>query len=237
MLVDDVEGLETPDLESGQEAEQSVDEFDSLSAEVEKVKETAEDATLGNISQAVSAISASFSAMREQISTAFTTLEGSRPRRRAEDGLRGGRLLQRAADELDPDAHRRSRPGRPRPGTRSTRPPASPCRAGPTELGAHAGEEQRHREEDDGERSSRPAGCRAAPGPTEPRPRRRGARPRPPRRACTAGERTAWVPRHSTRAVSSRSTRRTPAELLAKARAVEALQLGPRPERRRRPTG
>ena len=61
---------------------------DSLSAEVEKVKETAEDATLGNISQAVSAISASFSAMRQQISTAFTELEGL-DRRRAEDGLRG----------------------------------------------------------------------------------------------------------------------------------------------------
>jgi hypothetical protein len=79
-LVDDVEDLETPDLESGQEAEQSVDELsDSLSAEVEKVKETAENATLGNISQAVSAISASFSAMREQISTAFTELEGLDP--------------------------------------------------------------------------------------------------------------------------------------------------------------
>jgi hypothetical protein len=79
-LVDDVEDLETPDLEAGQEAEQSVDELsDSLSAEVEKVKETAENATLGNISQAVSAISASFSAMRQQISTAFTELEGLDP--------------------------------------------------------------------------------------------------------------------------------------------------------------
>jgi hypothetical protein len=79
-LVDDVGNLETPDLESGQEAEQSVDELsDSLSAEVEKVKETAENATLGNISQAVSAISASFSAMRQQISAAFTELEGLDP--------------------------------------------------------------------------------------------------------------------------------------------------------------
>ena len=79
-LVDDVEDLETPDLESGQEAEQSVDELsDSLSAEVEKVKETAENATLGNISQSVSAISASFTTMREQISTEFTKLEGLDP--------------------------------------------------------------------------------------------------------------------------------------------------------------
>jgi hypothetical protein len=79
-LVDDVGNLETPDLESGQEAEQSVDELsDSLSAEVEKVKETAENATLGNISQAVSAISTSFSAMRQQISAAFTELEGLDP--------------------------------------------------------------------------------------------------------------------------------------------------------------
>jgi hypothetical protein len=79
-LVDDVEGLETPDLEAGQEAEQSVDELsDSLSAEVEKVKETAENATLGNISESVSAISASFSAMKQQISTAFTELEGLDP--------------------------------------------------------------------------------------------------------------------------------------------------------------
>ena len=79
-LVDDVEGLETPDLEAGQEAEQSVDELsDSLSAEVEKVKETAENATLANISESVSAISASFSAMKQQISTAFTKLEGLDP--------------------------------------------------------------------------------------------------------------------------------------------------------------
>lgn len=79
-LTDDVGDLETPDLESGQEAEQSVDELsDSLSAEVEKVKETAENATLGNLSQSVSAISASFSAMREQISAAFTELEGLDP--------------------------------------------------------------------------------------------------------------------------------------------------------------
>jgi hypothetical protein len=79
-LVDDVEDLETPDLEAGQEAEQSVDELsDSLSAEVEKVKETAENATLGNISESVSAISASFSAMKQQISTAFTELEGLDP--------------------------------------------------------------------------------------------------------------------------------------------------------------
>lgn len=79
-LVDDVGDLETPDLESGQEAEQSVDELsDSLSSEVEKVKETAENATLGNISQSVSAISASFTAMKGQISAAFTTLEGLDP--------------------------------------------------------------------------------------------------------------------------------------------------------------
>ena len=79
-LTDDVEGLETPDLESGQEAEQSVDELsDSLSAEVESVKEPAESATLANISQSVSAISASFTAMRAQISTAFTELEGLDP--------------------------------------------------------------------------------------------------------------------------------------------------------------
>ena len=79
-LVDDVEGLETPDLESGQQAEESVDELsDSLSAEVEKVKETAEGTTLGNISQSVSAISESFSAMQQQISAAFTELEGLDP--------------------------------------------------------------------------------------------------------------------------------------------------------------
>ena len=79
-LVDDVEGLETPDLEAGQEAEQSVDELsDSLNAEVEKVKETAENATLANISESVSAISASFSTMKEQISTEFTKLEGLDP--------------------------------------------------------------------------------------------------------------------------------------------------------------
>jgi len=79
-LADDVEGLETPELESGQQAEESVDELsDSLSAEVEKVKETAENATLGNISQAVSAISASFASMSQQISTAFTQLEGLDP--------------------------------------------------------------------------------------------------------------------------------------------------------------
>jgi hypothetical protein len=79
-LTDDVGDLETPDLESGQEAEQSVDELsDSLSSEVEKVKETAENATLGNISQSVSAISASFSTMRQQISAAFTQLEGLDP--------------------------------------------------------------------------------------------------------------------------------------------------------------
>jgi uncharacterized phage infection (PIP) family protein YhgE len=79
-LVDDVEDLETPDLEAGQEAEQSVDELsDSLSAEVEKVKETAENATLGTISEAVTAISASFAAMSQQISTAFTELEGLDP--------------------------------------------------------------------------------------------------------------------------------------------------------------
>jgi hypothetical protein len=79
-LVDDVEGLERPDLESGQQAEASVDELsDSLSSEVEKVKETAENATLGNLSQSVSAISASFSAMGQQISTAFRELEGLDP--------------------------------------------------------------------------------------------------------------------------------------------------------------
>jgi hypothetical protein len=79
-LVDDVEDLETPDLEAGQEAEQSVDELsDSLSAEVEKVKETAENATLGNISESVTAISQSFTAMRQQISAAFTELEGLDP--------------------------------------------------------------------------------------------------------------------------------------------------------------
>ena len=69
-----------PDLEAGQQAEQSVDELsDSLNAEVEKVKETAEGASLGNISETVSAISASFAAMSEQISTAFTELEGLDP--------------------------------------------------------------------------------------------------------------------------------------------------------------
>jgi hypothetical protein len=79
-LVDDVEDLEAPDLESGQQAEQSVDELsDSLSAEVEKVKETAENATLGNISESVTAISQSFTAMRQQISAAFTELEGLDP--------------------------------------------------------------------------------------------------------------------------------------------------------------
>ncbi|HEX2496961.1 MAG TPA: hypothetical protein VHK46_09015 [Gaiellaceae bacterium] len=79
-LVDDVEGLETPDLEAGQQAEESVDELsDSLSAEVEKVKETADSATLGNISETVSAISASFSEMSQQISAAFTQLEGLDP--------------------------------------------------------------------------------------------------------------------------------------------------------------
>jgi hypothetical protein len=79
-LVDDVDDLETPDLESGQQAEQSVDELsDSLSAEVEKVKETAENATLGNISESVTAISQSFTAMRQQISAAFTELEGLDP--------------------------------------------------------------------------------------------------------------------------------------------------------------
>jgi uncharacterized phage infection (PIP) family protein YhgE len=79
-LADDVEGLETPELEAGQQAEQSVDELsDSLSAEVEKVKETAENATLGTISEAVTAISASFAAMSQQISTAFTELEGLDP--------------------------------------------------------------------------------------------------------------------------------------------------------------
>ena len=79
-LADDVEGLETPELDAGQQAEESVDELsDSLNAEVEKVKETAENATLGNISEAVSAISASFSAMSQQISTAFTELEGLDP--------------------------------------------------------------------------------------------------------------------------------------------------------------
>jgi hypothetical protein len=79
-LVDDVGDLKTPDLESGQQAEESVDELsDSLSAEVEKVKETAENATLGNVSQSVSAISASFTAMRQQISAAFTELEGLDP--------------------------------------------------------------------------------------------------------------------------------------------------------------
>jgi uncharacterized phage infection (PIP) family protein YhgE len=79
-LVDDVEGLEAPELDAGQQAEQSVDELsDSLSAEVEKVKETAENATLGTISQAVAAISSSFAAMSQQISTAFTELEGLDP--------------------------------------------------------------------------------------------------------------------------------------------------------------
>ena len=79
-LVDDVDDLETPDLESGQQPEQSVDELsDSLSAEVEKVKETAENATLGNISESVTAISQSFTAMRQQISAAFTELEGLDP--------------------------------------------------------------------------------------------------------------------------------------------------------------
>jgi uncharacterized protein YoxC len=91
-LADDVEGLETPDLEAGQQAEQSVDELsDSLNAEVEKVKETAENATLGTISEAVSAISASFSAMSQQISTAFTELEGLDP----------GGELRTAFDEAD----------------------------------------------------------------------------------------------------------------------------------------
>ena len=76
-LVDDVEGLETPELEAGQQAEQSADELsDSLNAEVEKVKETAEGATLGTLSEAVSAISASFTAMGEQISSTLTELEG-----------------------------------------------------------------------------------------------------------------------------------------------------------------
>lgn len=79
-LADDVEGLETPELEAGQQAEESVDELsDSLNAEVEKVKETAENATLGTISETVSAISASFAAMSQQISTAFTELEGLDP--------------------------------------------------------------------------------------------------------------------------------------------------------------
>jgi hypothetical protein len=79
-LADDVEGLETPDLETGQQAEQSVDELsDSLSAEVEEIKETAENATVGNISQAVSAIGASFEAMSRQISATFTELEGLDP--------------------------------------------------------------------------------------------------------------------------------------------------------------
>jgi hypothetical protein len=79
-LVGDVEDLETPDLESGQQAEESVDELsDSLSAEVEQVKETAENATLGNISDTVTAISASFSEMGQQISAAFTQLEGLDP--------------------------------------------------------------------------------------------------------------------------------------------------------------
>ncbi|HEV2902956.1 MAG TPA: hypothetical protein VGW30_06810 [Gaiellaceae bacterium] len=79
-LVDDVEGLETPEIEAGQQAEQSVDELsDSLNAEVEKVKETAENATLGNISEAVTAIGASFSAMSQQLSDTFTELEGLDP--------------------------------------------------------------------------------------------------------------------------------------------------------------
>ena len=79
-LVDDVDALETPELESGQQAEESVDELsDSLNAEVEKVKETAENATLGTMRETVSAISASFSAMSQQISDAFTELEGLDP--------------------------------------------------------------------------------------------------------------------------------------------------------------
>ena len=52
---------------------------DSLNAEVEKVKETAENATLANISQSVSAISASFSAMRSRSPPNFTKLEGLDP--------------------------------------------------------------------------------------------------------------------------------------------------------------
>ena len=91
-LVDDVEGLETPDLESGQQAEQSADELsDSLNAEVEKVKETAEGASLGNLSEAVSAISASFTAMGQQISTTLTELEG----------LDAGGELRTAFEEAD----------------------------------------------------------------------------------------------------------------------------------------
>ncbi len=76
-LADDVEGLETPELESGQQAEQSADELsDALNAEVEQVKETVENATLGTLSEAVSAISASFTAMSERISTTLTELGG-----------------------------------------------------------------------------------------------------------------------------------------------------------------
>ena len=91
-LVDDVEGLETPDLEAGQQAEQSADELsDSLNAEVEKVKETAEGASIGNLSEAVSAISASFTAMGQQISTTLTELEG----------LDAGGELRTAFEEAD----------------------------------------------------------------------------------------------------------------------------------------
>ncbi len=91
-LVDDVEGLETPDLEAGQQAEQSADELsDSLNTEVEKVKETAEGASLGTLSEAVSAISASFTAMGEQISTTLTELEG----------LDAGGELRTAFEEAD----------------------------------------------------------------------------------------------------------------------------------------
>ena len=79
-LVDDVEALETPDLESGQQAEEAADELsDSLTAEVEEIKETAENANLGNLSEAVSTISASLTAMSGQLSAAFTQLEGLDP--------------------------------------------------------------------------------------------------------------------------------------------------------------
>ena len=79
-LVDDLQGLETPEIESGEQAKESVDELsDSLNAEVEQVKETAEGASLGNISETVSAISASFAKMSEQISSAFQNLEGLDP--------------------------------------------------------------------------------------------------------------------------------------------------------------
>ena len=79
-LADDIEGLDTPELESGQQAKESVDELsDSLNAEVEKVKETVEDATAGNISEAVSAISASFAAISQQLSSALTELEALDP--------------------------------------------------------------------------------------------------------------------------------------------------------------